>query len=84
MATDTMQLNFANGWGVSIIDFGYGSDEGLLELAVLKDGHLHYANPVAQGDVCGWLTGDEADKLASEVESWTQDQVFPDWEDEEE
>lgn len=82
MATD-MQYNFANGWGVSIIDFGYGSDEGLLELAVLKDGNLHYANPVSKGDVCGWLTNDEAIKLASEVESWAQGQVFPEWEDEE-
>jgi len=79
-----MQYNFASGWGVSIIDYGYGSDEGLLELAVLKDGDLHYANPVSMGDVRGWLTDDEAMKLASEVESWTRDQVFPDWEDEEE
>ena len=70
--------------GVSIIDFGYGGDEGLLELAVLKDGNLHYANPVSMGDVCGWLTNDEAMKLASEVESWAQGQVFPEWEDEEE
>ena len=62
-----MQLNFANGWGVSIIDFGYGSDEGLLELAVRKDGRLHYANPVSMGDVRRWLTDDEANKLASEV-----------------
>ena len=79
-----MQLNFANGWGVSIIDFGYGADEGLLELAVLKDGNLHYANPVSMGDVRGWLTAERANDLASEVQSWTQDQTFPDWEDEEE
>ena len=79
-----MQYNFANGWGVSIIGFGYGADEGLLELAVLKDGHLHYANPVSMGDVRGWLTAERANDLASEVQSWTQDQTFPDWEDEEE
>jgi hypothetical protein len=79
-----MQLKYANGWGVSIIDFGYGSDEGLLELAVMKDGRLHYANPVAQGDVCGFLSEEEAATLASTVESWKQDQVFPEWEDEEE
>lgn len=78
-----MQLNFANGWGVSIIDFGYGAEEGLSELAVLKDGRLHYANPVSMGDVRGWLTDDEANKLASEVESWSPDQTFPEWEEEE-
>ena len=74
-----MQYNFASGWGVSIIDFG-GRD---LELAVLKDGRLHYANPVAQGDTRGWLTEKEVRELTSEVASWSEDQVFPDWEEEE-
>ena len=80
---DRKRLNFANGWGVSIVEFGYGSDEGLLELAVLKDGKLHYANPVAQDDVCGRLTEDEVSKLISEIESWSNDQTFPEWEEEE-
>ena len=73
-----MQTHFANGWGVSIIDFG-GRD---LELAVLKDGRLHYANPVAQGDTRGWLTEKEVRELTSEVASWSEDQTFPDWEEE--
>lgn len=77
-----MQTHFANGWGVSIIGFGYGADEGLLELAVLKDGRLHYANPISMGDVRGWLTDKEVRELTSEVASWSEDQVFPDWEEE--
>ena len=72
-----MQTKFANGWGVSIITFGYGSDEGLLELAVFDlNGRIHYDNPVANGDVVGWLTEAEADALAKEVASWRPDQ-FP-------
>ena len=77
-----MRLNFANGWGVSIVDFGKGAEHGLSELAVLRGGRLHYANPVARGDVCGWLTEDEVSKLISEVESWSNDQTFPEWEEE--
>jgi hypothetical protein len=81
MATDTMQLNFANGWGVSIIDHAFSRG---LELAVLKDGRLHYANPVACGDTQGWLTDEQVEQLVAEVSSWKQDQIFPEWEDEEE
>lgn len=80
MATD-MQLNFANGWGVSIIEHAFSRG---IELAVLKDGNFHYANPVACGDTQGWLTDEQVDQLVAEVSSWKQDQVFPDWEDEEE
>ena len=79
-----MSQQFENGWGVSVIDHGYGSDEGLLELAVEKDGILHYANPVAMGDVCGWLTVEDVERLSAIVESWAPDQTFPEWEDEEE
>lgn len=82
-----MRMHFENGWGVSIIcnSFSYGGNEGLSELAVLdKDGRLHYANPVAKGDVRGWLDDDLVAALVAKVESWKPDQVFPEWEDEEE
>ena len=79
-----MSHQFENGWGVSVIDHGYGSDEGLLELAVTKDGDLHYDNPVAMGDVCGWLTVEDVERLSAIVKSWAPDQTFPEWEDEEE
>jgi len=50
-------MEFENGFGVSVVctPFTYGGDKGLYELAVLKDGHLHYDNPVANGDVVGYL-----------------------------
>jgi len=83
-----MQTHFANGWGVSVIDFGYGADRGLFELAVLdKNGRIHYGNPVSNGDVRGWLTKAEAQTLADEVASWQPDQYPPEpedsWEEEE-
>ena len=51
------RLYFDNGWGVSVVcgPHTYGGDLGLYELAVLKDGDLHYENEVAKGDVVGWL-----------------------------
>jgi hypothetical protein len=51
------QLYFENGWGVSVVkhDFSYGGKNGLYELAVLFDNEIHYDNPVAQGDVVGYL-----------------------------
>lgn len=51
------RLYFDNGWGVSVVrgERTYGGEKGLYELAVLKDGDIHYDNDVAKGDVVGWL-----------------------------
>lgn len=49
-------FEFPNGWGVSIIR-GYGTYG--LEMAVTRNGKIHYENPVACGDVCGYLSADE-------------------------
>lgn len=49
--------NFDNGFGVTVVKtpFTYGGDKGLFELAVWKDGEIHYDNEVAKGDVVGYL-----------------------------
>lgn len=49
--------DFSNGFGVSVVKtpYTYGGDKDLYELAVWKDGTIHYDNPVAQGDVVGYL-----------------------------
>ena len=65
------QHTFPNGWGVSVIT-GKGAYGGL-ELAVLRDGDLHYANPVALGDVRGYLTEDAVEALMAEVRAWPDD-----------
>ena len=51
------RMDFDNTYGVSVVctPYTYGGDRGLYELAVLKDGHIHYDNPVANGDVVGYL-----------------------------
>lgn len=51
------RLEFDNGWSVSVVkgQHTYGGDRGLYELAVFKDGEIHYDNPVANGDVIGYL-----------------------------
>jgi len=49
--------HFDNGYGVSVVrtPSSYGGKNGLYELAVLKDGEIHYDNPIAKGDVVGYL-----------------------------
>jgi hypothetical protein len=51
------RLDFDNGFGVSVVKgpHTYGGDRGLYELAVFKDGEIHYDNQVANGDVVGYL-----------------------------
>ena len=49
--------DFDNGYGVTVVKgpYTYGGDKGLYELAVWKHGKIHYDNPVAKGDVVGYL-----------------------------
>lgn len=51
------RMDFDNGYGVSVVmtPYTYGGDRGLYELAVFKDGEIHYDNKVANGDVVGYL-----------------------------
>lgn len=51
------RMDFDNGFGVSVVctPYTYGGSNGLYELAVFKDGHIHYDNAVANGDVVGYL-----------------------------
>ena len=64
--------DFDNGYGVTVVKgpYTYGGDKGLYELAVWKDGEIHYDNPVAMGDVRGYLTEEEVDQLMMEVQSF--------------
>ena len=51
------RLEFHNGFGISVVKgpHTYGGNRGLYELAVFKDGEIHYDNKVANGDVVGYL-----------------------------
>lgn len=65
-------IDFDNGYGASVIKntFSSGDSVGLYELAVVKDGQLHYDNPVANGDVIGWLEEEEVSKLLIEIQNF--------------
>ena len=53
----TSRTQFDNGYEVSVVrsEYTYGGKDGLYELAVFKDGEMHYDNAVANGDVVGYL-----------------------------
>lgn len=65
------RIDFDNGYGASVIKnrFSYGGSTGFYELGVTKDDELHYDNPVANGDVIGWLEEEEVSKLLIEIQN---------------
>lgn len=64
------RICFENGFGASIVkhDYSYGGKDGLYELAVLFDDEIHYDNPVAAGDVRGYLSEDEVSDLLIQIQ----------------
>jgi hypothetical protein len=63
-------IKYDNGYGASVVkhDYSYGGRKGLFEIAVLdKDGELHYDNPVAGGDVLGYLTKEDVSKILEQI-----------------
>ena len=69
------RFTFSNGYGASVVKFWgtYGYEEDLWELAVLKDGRLHYDNPVADGDVVGHLADKEVNNLLRKIENFKRE-----------
>jgi hypothetical protein len=68
-------FEFGNGYSASVVknEYSHGSESDLWELGVFKNGHLHYDNPVANGDVCGHLTDEEVEKLLTEIKSFKKE-----------
>lgn len=63
------EFKFANGYGASVIDDGYGRESGLYELAVIgKDNRLDYSTPITN-DVLGWLTAEEVAEVLDRIEA---------------
>lgn len=70
-------FSFDNGYQASVVKFSfgflggsYGWKNDLWELAVLKNGKVHYDNSVANGDVRGNLTDHEVNELLREIEKF--------------
>jgi len=70
MSGKKTRIQFENGWGASVVshNFSYGGKEGLYELAVLFEDEIHYDNPVANGDVMGYLSEEELSNLLIEIQ----------------
>ena len=66
------KITFDNGWGVSVVRGAdtYGTNEGLYELAVWKDGDIHYDNPIANGDVVGYLREEDVTDAMLIIQKW--------------
>jgi hypothetical protein len=53
--------------------YSYGGDDGLWELAVLRDGKITYDTPITQcHDVTGWLTDDEVQAILAQIDALTE------------
>jgi len=48
-------VTFPNGYQASVISDGYGTDDGLYEIAVMHNGQVDYSTPITS-DVIGYLT----------------------------
>ena len=63
------RFDFPNGYGASVINDGYGHEQGLYELAVVgPDGKLNYDTPVTS-DVLGWLSEDAVAEALDQIEA---------------
>ena len=60
---------FDNGYGASVIrnKYSYGHEDGLYELAVLKDNEITYDSPITN-DVVGYLTPRQVAVLLQVIE----------------
>jgi len=67
---DQVVYEFNNGYGASVVSgqHTYGGNEGLLELAVLKQGRLCYSTEITN-DVIGHLEAEEAMKILERIKS---------------
>ena len=63
------RTEFENGYGVSVIrhDNSYGGEQGLYELAIIKDGDIVYDTPITD-DVIGYLTPEEVTRYMVKIQ----------------
>lgn len=65
-----MVFTFGDNWSLSVINKGYGANEGLFEIAPMVGGDIEYVEGISTefDNVRGWLTEDEVfeyvDKMA--------------------
>ena len=62
-----------NGYTVSVINHGYGSNNGLLEMACWETVSGEWAMdrpPFVNNDVLGWLSPEEVSANTDEIANW--------------
>jgi len=66
------RVEFDNEWGVTVVKtpYTYGGDRDLYELAVWKDGTIHYDNEVANGDVVGDLEENDVTEAMIKIQNY--------------
>ena len=65
---------FDSGWEYSVVPWGMGAEEGLLEIAIKKDGEWHRDNPIC-GEM-GYLTMLDVAMIISFMSAWESDEDF--------
>lgn len=82
-SSNRLRFKFPNGFGASVIrgEHSYGGNEGLFELGVLIFDEndrfgLHYSNPVAKGDVVGYLTIEKVSTLLLEIMNFIPERIM--------
>lgn len=67
-------MDFENGYGVSVIkgEHSYGGDQGLYEMAVLKNNGLCYSSGITD-DVLGYLSPEEVTSYMKQVQELKPD-----------
>jgi len=70
---------FESGWAFSVVEWGMGAEDGLLEIAIKKDGEWHFDNPIG---TWGYLTEKEVEEFINSISTWKSDETFDDgWEE---
>ena len=66
---------FPNGYGASVIDCGYGREEGLWELAVINHEYdIQYDTPITS-NVLGWLTVEQVEETLVKIRDMDLSQI---------
>jgi|TARA_R110002051_G_scaffold288777_1_gene351619 hypothetical protein len=73
-------VKLSSGWEYSVVSWGRGSKEGLLEIAIKKDGEWCGVRDTPIGDSMGHLTYEDVGVIISSMKEWKSDENFDDME----